>query len=138
MPDAWVSDAQHLARSVAAVTGVTPEVTWHTDRLVEYRFVPPNDAAAPLSLFVSASEVVFVAGAGARVELGRPSDCVDEVEDLARSVAAGKLSEIIEPRRVKFFLDLGDGTESSGTSRLRRDKRRGPRRSVTYEAYGSS
>jgi hypothetical protein len=124
-----------LAGSVTAVTGVERIVRWHTGRLVEYRFVPPKEGSAAISLVVSAGEVVFGAGKGARVELGPPGDCVEEVRALARGVAAGKLSETIGPRRVKFRLELVDGTAISGTSRFRHGNRPTSKERVDYRAY---
>jgi hypothetical protein len=58
-----------------------------------------------------------------------------EVRALAEGVAAGKLSETIGRRRVKFRLELADGTVISGTSRFRDDTRPTSKEPVEYRAY---
>ena len=109
-----------LVAAVADIVQVVPRRTNLTDRLAEFRFEPPNDGAAALSLFVSSSEVVFCAGVGARVELDAPGRAGDDVLELASSVAGGRFTEVIGRHRVRFSLDRPDGTTIASGSVSRR------------------
>ena len=98
----WEDDAHRLAAAVARITSVAPSETWLTDRLVEFRYVPPNSDAATISIIVSEIEVIFGAGRGTRAELDGPASSASEVETLADAVAAGRLSEVVTKKQIAF------------------------------------
>jgi len=119
----WVRAARTLALSVGDFTMVLPHERWLNDRLMEFTFEPSDPLAATMILVASPNQLIFFAGRGTRFELESPARAAGEAEDLARAVAAGRLTERVGRHRVRFEVDLGDGNEASGSSTIRRDQR---------------
>lgn len=118
----WVRSARVLVESISEFTHVVPRERWRTDRLLEFVFEPSNPMAATMELLASSDQMFFFAGRGARVEMVGPEHAANEVEELARAIAAGRLTEVVGRRRVRFVISLGNGTEISGSSSLRTDR----------------
>lgn len=130
----WEEAASELAASLQEITSVVPSVRQLTDRLIAFTYEPATDDAAPITLIVSEHEVIFSAGHGTQFELGPQGESSDEVLQLARSVARGRLTETIKRNRVKFVLELDNGTTVSGTS-VSRDYRQVPDGVIDYGPY---
>lgn len=131
----WVRAARSLAASIGDITMVVPHERWLNDRLLEFRFEPSDQLAATMSLVVSSDQLMFFAGRGTRFELDAPESAAGEAVDLARAVAAGGLTERVGRRRVRFTVDLGDGSEASGSSTIRRDQLDAERGTYRYAPY---
>ena len=130
----WVAAVRVLASSISRFSGVPPTERWLTDRLLELSWDPGDAAAAEMSLVASADQMVFTAGLGARFELDPPIQGSAEVEALARAVAAGRLTERVGRWRVRFLIELDDGSELSGSSTPHGPAARGVRRWTSYPA----
>lgn len=138
MTASWEKEAMRIAAAIADVTSIAPREVQLNDRLIEFTYQPANQDAAAMSVFVSSSEVIFCAGEGTRFELGGPLEAAAEVEQLARSVAAGRLKEILEGRKVRFVLELEDGSEVSGTTNLHNLRPKVRSRVIEYSSYRAS
>jgi len=131
----WKDDAFELAALVSQVTSVAASETWLTDRLVEFRYVPPNSDAAQISLVVSQAAVIFSAGRGTRAELDGPATSASEVEVMARAVTNGRFSEVISKRHVTFELRPEGLPAISGRSSYLDRKLPAPYGEIVYAPY---
>lgn len=135
MSEGWKDDAHRLAASVARITSVAPSETWLTERLVEFKYLPANADAAPISLAISELEVIFGAGRGARLELDAPAVSAGDVERLAAAVAAGHLSEVVTKKQVTFTLRPAGLPVVEGKSTYLGGKLPQPHGVIEYEPY---
>lgn len=131
----WVASARELAALIADITQVAPREQWLTDRLLEFKFEPSDPAAATIELVASSHDAIFSAGRATRFELDGPKAAQEKVAALSRAVAAGRLVETIRRHRVRYRIDLGDGSKMSGSSSLSVDRREEKPGTYRYGPY---
>jgi hypothetical protein len=137
MTQEWRAIARQVAAAISEVTAVGSRETNPNNRLVQFSYRPVNQDAAPLSIIVSESEVIFSAGKGTRFELPALEESRHEILRLARGVASGSLTETVDGRRVDFTLALDDGSEISGTSIFPRGAASESPSRIEYRPYGT-
>lgn len=103
---------------------------------------PRNPKARPIWLCYADDEIIIEAGSpGGRWELQRTPEDVAFLIDLVQSITAGRVREILGPKRSRLEVTLADGTtvaETGYRSVVPRPgwRRRGP--TVEYESYTGS
>ncbi len=113
----WTDDGRALVAALTALAGqarVTSALL--NDRLLHVRVVPAGPGSAAISVILSAGEMIFEAGRGARFELDGWATDRDELLELAGAVMTGGLTEDMSPGRVRFELHLRDGQIRTGGS----------------------
>lgn len=128
------SDSKSLVAHLAEATGVAPSISRISDAIIEVVVEPSADGVAPIAVILSEHETVFLAGAGARFELGPFDACSGLVSALARSVARGGLTERVRKNSVAFEVELSDDQTLSGTTRRGLDVF-GSSKTIHYEPY---
>jgi hypothetical protein len=107
-----------LADDLEAELGdcATVERLAHGEGLNGTRVTPPHLNALPLAWLDFGDALQVEAGHnGGRWELGRDSDDLDFLEDVARSVVAGRVVEVFGPSRSRVEVTLSDGSLSTET-----------------------
>jgi hypothetical protein len=145
--DAVGQRLRQLAETLSEELGDSVSVSWDSagPYIETTRFAPTNSKALPISWVDFGDQLDVWAGhnGGWWEDVGRDLSALDFVEDLTRSVMAGRVSETYGFRRSRVEVTLADGTSASetGSAGLRGClpqplwRRRGRR--IQYEPYRS-
>jgi len=133
----WESFARTLVADLAGEFGGNVEESRFTERLLNFEIVPPNPRATGIGVLVSPGEVVVFAGEGSRFELPALPGGSTEVDAVARAIAKGRLSELLQGRRIQGTLVLEDGRvlQSDVWGAQQRPVKK---RTLQYEPFGLS
>lgn len=129
-----------MESDLAEVAELTREVHGPDD--VTLTVTPRNPDALPIWLCYIGDEILIEAGSfGGSWELQRTAEDVGFLIDLVESIRAGRVREILGPKRSRVQVTLADGTTVASTGYQSVAPRPGWRlrgQTVVYESYTAS
>jgi hypothetical protein len=133
----WLSEADEISAAISSSTCAHMERRVLNDRLLEYRFTCSRPGSTDIALLVSPTEVILEAGRGTRFELDALPKSSAEIQRVARAIASGGLTEVVDRRSVKFELSFSDGSKIAGhSSGVRTGVNK--QQTIRYQAFGEN